>query len=113
MRLLIGLIAIFCMAMADDKAPKSANRKGPSPAPKPGIKTPGVQIPFAHLKPEAEFEIPGKPEWIFYSPAAFAPGKDTIEKIDAKTNKKGDPIPGLSQPCGGMASAFDALWAPV
>src|SRR5438552_11754066 len=79
------------------------------PVQKLGVKTPGVQIPFANLKPEAEFESTAKPEWLFFSDSAFAPGKDSIDKIDPKVNKKGDPIGGLIKPCGGMASAFESL----
>jgi streptogramin lyase len=111
MRILISLIAFLSLASADDKLPKSAH--GKTPAPKIGVKTPGVQIPFANLKAEAEFEASAQPEWIFFAGAAFAPGKDAIEKIDPKTNKKGEPIAGLMKPCGGMTSAFGSLWVPV
>jgi virginiamycin B lyase len=98
---LIALLSLSAFAAAAP-VPKKA-----------GVKTPGVQIPFANLKSEAEIEVPAKPEWVFFSGSAFTPGKDTIEKIDPKTNKKGDPITGLSKPCGGMASAFGTLWATV
>jgi virginiamycin B lyase len=98
MRIVVGLAGFLILAATP---------------PKTGVKTPGVQIPFANLKPEAEFEAPAKPEWIFFSGSAFAAGTDSIDKIDPKTNKKGDPIAGLSRPCGGMASAFDSLWAPL
>ena len=83
------------------------------PVAKLGVKTPGVQIPFANLKPEAEIEAAAHPAWIFFSGAGFAPGNDSIEKIDPKTNKKADPIVGLNKPCGGMVSAFTSLWVPV
>ena len=110
MRILISLTILISLAAADElhKAPRRTTQP-----PKLGIKTPGVQIPFANLKPEAEFEAPAKPEWLFFSGSAFAPAKDTIERIDPKTNQKADPIAGLTKPCGGMTSAFDSLWAPV
>jgi virginiamycin B lyase len=111
MRILISFIALLWLASADDKLPKSAH--GKTLAPKIGIKTPGVQIPFANLKAEAELEAPAQPEWIFFAGAAFAPAKDAIEKIDPKTNKKAEPISGLMKPCGGMTSSFGSLWAPV
>jgi virginiamycin B lyase len=113
MRLLISFAVLVCMLSADEKTPKSASRKNPPAIPKVGIKTPGVQIPFASLKAEFEFDAAGKAEFVFFSTAAFAPGKDSIEKIDPKTNKKAEPIAGLNQPCGGMASAFESLWVPV
>jgi len=108
MRIPIGFVILLSLASAAEKKTKTQDA-----APKVGVKTPGVQIPFASLKAEAEFEAPGKPDWIFFATSVYAPGKDSIEKIDPKTNKKGDPITGLSKPCGGMASAFDSLWAPL
>lgn len=112
MRILISFTALLFLTAAD-KPPVSAHGKTPANAQKLGIQTPGVQIPFASLKAEAEFQATAKPEWIFFNGAAFVPGKDAIEKIDPKTNKKAEPIAGLAKACGGMASAFGSLWAPV
>jgi virginiamycin B lyase len=112
MRIPISFALLLSLAIAADKTPKSAYGKSPA-AIKVGVKTPGVQIPFANLKPEAEFEATGNPEWIFFSAAVFAPGRDAIERIEPKTNKKGEPIAAMAKPCGGMASGFGSLWAPV
>jgi virginiamycin B lyase len=119
MRLLITFIALLSFEgsstrtlAAAEKPPKSAHGTTPATQ-KLGIQTPGVQIPFANVKPEAELEAAAKPEWLFFSGSTFTPGKEVIEKIDPKTNQKGEPIPGLAQACGGMASAFGSLWAPV
>jgi virginiamycin B lyase len=108
MRRLICLVALLSICRADDKRGKSQ-----SAAPKAGVKTPGVQIPFAKVKAEAEFDAPTKPDWVFYSTSAYTPTNDAIEKINPKTNRKTDPIAGLNKPCGGMVSAFDSLWAPL
>jgi virginiamycin B lyase len=118
MRIKVGLVAILALTSqalagpADPKPQKSAQKAQPA-APKVGVKTPGVQIPFSRLKAEAEFEAPAKPEWVFFSAAAFTPAQDAIERVDPKTNKKLDPIAGLNKPCGGMTSAFGSLWAPL
>jgi hypothetical protein len=111
MRILISFIALLSLVAAD-KPPASPRQKTP-PAQKLGIKTPGVQIPFSSLKAEAEFGAPARPQWLFFSGVAFVPGKDAIEKIDPKSNQKIEPIAGLAKSCGGMASAFGSLWAPV
>ncbi len=109
---LIGLLFLATFSRAgEDAIQAKPSHKTPASASKAGIKTPGVQIPFANLKTEAEFK-PAKPDWIFFSGSVFAPGENGIDRIDPKTNKKGDPIGGLKQPCGGMASAFSSLWAP-
>ena len=81
-------------------------------SPKQGIRTPGVQIPFASLKPEATLPTPDKPDWIFFSTTVFVPAKDHLDKIDVKTNKMADPVGGLKNPCGGMVLAFGSLWVP-
>jgi streptogramin lyase len=81
--------------------------------PKAGIKTPGIQISFASLKPEAEFAAAGKPEWLFFAEQLFYPAKDSIQRIDPKKNEPGEPIAGLAKPCGGMAAGFDSYWAPL
>ena len=80
--------------------------------PKGGIKTPGVQIPFASLKPEAE--IPAAPHWMFFADSPLLPNfeKKSVDKIDAKENKIGDFIAAINQPCGGAISAFKSLWVP-
>src|SRR5258708_6895536 len=83
MRILLSLVVFISIVLLSlaAKPPKST-------APKIGVKTPGVQIPFASLKAEAEIDAPAKPEWIFSSGSTFAPNKDGIDKIDPKTNKK-------------------------
>ena len=78
-----------------------------------GLKTPGVQIPFASLVAEAEIAAsPGNPGWLYFSGSLYVPSGDAILKVDVKTNKPADPIAGLHQPCGGMVSAFGSLWSP-
>ncbi len=88
----ILLSLALSLAQAAEKKTKTQDT-----APKVGVKTPGVQIPFASLKAEAEFEAPAKPDWVFFATSVYAPAKDSIEKIDPKTNKKGRPGHRLDQ----------------
>jgi virginiamycin B lyase len=101
------LICILTLVFATSAEPPT------TPAPKQGIRTPGIQIPFSSLKPEATFQTPDRPDWIFFSTDVFVPEKDHVDKIDVKNNKIGDPGAGLNKPCGGMVSAFESLWAPA
>jgi virginiamycin B lyase len=110
MRILTGLFLVVSITAAADKPSKNLHKAA---VPKVGIKTPGVQIPFANLKAEAEFDAPVKTDWIFFSASTYFPAAESIEKIDPKSNKKGDPIAMVSKPCGGMTSAFGSLWAPA
>ena len=99
MRILIGFVVLVSLTAA-----------GLS---KLGIRTPGVQMPASRLKADVEFETSTRPEWLFFTGSAFAPAKDGIDRIDAATNKKAEPIGGLTKVCGGMVSAFGSLWAPA
>jgi virginiamycin B lyase len=104
MRILIGFLTVVFAISAAPATP---------PAPKQGIRTPGIQIPFSSLKPEATFQTPDRPDWIFFSTDVFVPAKDHLDKIDVKTNKTSDPVAPLNKPCGGMVLAFGSLWVPV
>ena len=111
MRIPIGILTVAFAILAASAA--SQPETGTPAAPKPGIKTPGIQIPFSSLKPEATFSTPDRPDWIFFSTTLFVPAKDHLDSIDIKTNKNADPVAGLHKPCGGMASAFGSLWVPT
>jgi virginiamycin B lyase len=76
-----------------------------------GIKTPGVQIPFASLKADAE--LPLAPRWMVFSNSVLIPNKaGGLERLDAKTNKLVDPVAGPRNLCGGAATGFTSLWIP-
>jgi len=51
---------------------------------KPGVKTPGVQIPMAALKPDAVFEVPGAPDWIAVDESVWISNmpKNSVARID-------------------------------
>jgi streptogramin lyase len=84
------------------------------PPPKPGVKTPGVQIPFASLKPDYEFPVPGAPDWIAVGESIWISNqpKNSVTRIDPKTNKIADVVTGFNQPCSGLAIGFGSLWVP-
>jgi streptogramin lyase len=118
MRALIVFSLGFSMIAFGQPASKPAGgKKDPKVAapllPKGGIKSPGVQIPFASLKPEAE--LPSAPHWMFFADAPLVPNfeKKSIDKIDAKANTLGSFIAAINQPCGGAISAFKSLWVPI
>ncbi|HLK67817.1 MAG TPA: hypothetical protein VKU19_30505 [Bryobacteraceae bacterium] len=86
--------------------------KHPAVSPRIGITTPGVRIPFAGLKAEAELAM--APAWLAFTDSVIAPdlSKNTLARINARTNQPGDPITGFHKPCGGAANAFGTLWIP-
>ena len=89
-------------------------KKGAVAGPSNGIKTPGVQIPFASLKIELSFEPSAPPAWIAATDSVLIPSKDGLQRIDpkGKESKFGEPIGGLKKPCSGVVNAFTSLWVP-
>jgi virginiamycin B lyase len=81
--------------------------------PKNGLKTPGVQVPFASLKEEATLPVEG-PVKILTGDTVTVPsrGKDSLVVVDSKTNKAKDPIAGMNKPCSGIATGFTSTWIP-
>ena len=90
--------------------PKKPEKVGPLP--KLGVKTPGVQIPMASLKSEAEIVVTGTPAELLFSEQILLSNGTQILRIDPKTNKVGDPFTGFDKPCGGLVSAFESVWVP-
>jgi streptogramin lyase len=113
LRRFVSVVAVFTALLFSAAKPKNAPPVGPGK----GIKTPGIQIPFANLKAEATIPAAGKPFWVVFvgggPGSVYFPDVDKVEKVDAKTNKPVDPITGLKKPCGGMVSAFGSLWVPT
>ena len=105
MRVATG-VSLFLMAAVGSQAA--------SPKDRPGVKTPGVQIPFSALKVDMEFEAAAGLAWIAITDTVVVANaaKDGLARIDAKAKEKklADPIAGIKQPCSGAVSAFDALW---
>jgi len=115
------LLAGLPIIAEETRSPKAATPKPsakPAPkaaakveiAPKTGIKTPGIMIPYSRLKAEAE--IPGAPAWILPSDTILVPAAsgEALERIDLKANKRGEPIPGVNKPCSGAVTAFKSTW---
>ena len=87
----------------------------PAPPPKPGVKTPGVQIPIGRLTPEAVFPVPGAPDWMAIDEAVWVSNepKDAVARLDPKTNTVAATITPGKRPCSGLAAGFGSLWVPV
>jgi virginiamycin B lyase len=117
MRIAIAMYMALAIPLAAQPAAKTAGAekivKGAKlapVAPKEGIKTPGVQIPFASLKAEAE--LPVAPVWMAAADALIVPAaQGGLLKIDQRTNKPGEPVTGVAKACGGVITGFNSLWA--
>jgi virginiamycin B lyase len=119
-------IAVWTMVAVAATSLLSA--QNPAEPPKPGVKTPGVTIPIERLKPEAVFPVPGTPDWIAVtgggpgpaaSPDAEAQAvwisnkpKDSVARLDPKSNTVAATVLVGKRPCSGLASGFGSLWVP-
>ncbi len=74
-----------------------------------------VQKPMDVVKPIAVFPVPGTPDWTTATPDAVWVSnkpKNSISKLDAKTNAVTATVTVGSKPCSGIAYGFGSLWAP-
>ena len=116
---LLLLLSLFLLFQApptgQTPAPAVTPKPKPKPSPKPGVKTPDVRIPIAALKPEAVFEVPGAPDWLAIDESVWVSNypKNTVARLDPKTNKVLAMIEVGSQPCSGLAVGFGSLWVPL
>ena len=79
-----------------------------------GVKTPGVQIPIAQLKPEAVFDVPGTPDWLAIDDHMWVSNspKDTVSRLDPKNSTVVATVATGKRPCSGLAVGFGSLWVP-
>jgi virginiamycin B lyase len=106
--------ALLAVPAEHSKPAGNKGKAGAAPlAPKAGVKTPGVQIPFSSLVSEAQISVEA-PGWITPAESIFVLDKarGAVVRIDPKTNKTLDAWGGLNQPCSGSVIAFESLWVP-
>ena len=82
--------------------------------PKPGVATPGVKIPIERLQPDSVFLYAGSPDWIAIDEEVWVSNKpkDSVARLDPKTNTVLATIPVGKRPCSGLTTGFGSLWVP-
>jgi YVTN family beta-propeller protein len=72
-------------------------------------------VPIDRLKPDAVFEVPGTPDWLATGDSVWVSNKpkNTVTRLDPKSNKAAETIEVGSQPCSGLALGFGSLWVPL
>ena len=125
MRLTIAPVALSLLAAAFAAAPAAAQNQTPPPEtpkkynlrrlPKPGVTTPGVRREMSAIKPDAVFPIEGTPDWQVLTDDAVwvANGpKNTIHRLDPKTNTVAAAVTVGKRPCSGLTAGFGSIWSP-
>src|SRR4030095_6778462 len=93
---LILLLAAAALAQQQQRPPRP---------PRPGVKEPGVQRPMSTVTPIAVFPLEGTPDWQVLTEDAVwvANGpKNTIHRLDAKSNTVAATIEVGKRPCSGL-----------
>ena len=103
--LLVAPILLFSLT----QSPK------PARTPRPGVKDPGVRIAITALKPDAVFEAPGAPDWIAIDESVWVSNgpKNSVVRIDPKSNQVIGSVTVGNKPCSGLATGFGSLWVPI
>src|SRR3954451_11089595 len=114
--LALCLAASVCLVRsAEEKPATPPPQQRPARPIRPGVKGAGVQIPMSDLKPEVVFDVPGTPDWLALGDGVVYVSnkpKDSVSKLDAKTDKVLAVIPVGSKPCSGLTIGFGSLWVP-
>jgi virginiamycin B lyase len=94
---------------------KEATKKRGKRPPRPGVKEPGVRREMSALTPIAVFPAEGVPDWqVVTEDAVWVSNgpKNTLHRLDPKTNTVAAVIEVGRRPCSGLAAGFGSVWVP-
>ncbi|MEO8097016.1 MAG: hypothetical protein ABI811_04900 [Acidobacteriota bacterium] len=109
------LLAAFVIEAQEPSAPQPAAKQRAKRPPKPGILDPAVRRDMATITPIAEFPVPGTPDWqVVTADAIWVSNgpRNTIHKLDPKTNTVIAAVDVGKRPCSGLAEGFGSIWVP-
>jgi YVTN family beta-propeller protein len=113
--IVLPVMLMFAQEPAPPSAPDPVKKQRPKRMPPPGVPTPGVRRDMASIKPDAVFTTEGSPDWQVTTDDAEwvsnAP-KNTVHRMDAKTNTVTAVIEVGKRPCSGLAAGFGSVWVP-
>lgn len=111
---MISIIAILLssnIALPQDAPPA---QRPPRP-PRPGVSTPGVKRDMATITPVAVFPLEGTPDWqVITEDSVWVSNgpKNTLHRLDVRTNTVAANIEVGKRPCSGLAAGFGSIWVP-
>ena len=113
--LLLPLCLILAQNPQDPQGAPPPARKGPRGPPPPGVSTAGVKREMSAITPDAVFPIEGTPDWqVLTDDAVWVTNgpKNTVHRLDPKTNKVLAAVTVGKRPCSGLAAGFGTVWVP-
>jgi YVTN family beta-propeller protein len=99
----------------DPQGAPPASKKGGRRPPPPGVSTPGVKRDMSAITPDAVFPIEGTPDWqVLTEDAVWVTNgpRNTVHRLDPKTNKVLAAVTVGKRPCSGLAAGFGSIWVP-
>jgi virginiamycin B lyase len=108
------IVPIFAFSMMHAQTAPQQQKRPPRP-PKPGVSTPGVKREMSSIKPDAVFPIEGTPDWqVLTDDAVWVTNgpKNTVHRLDIKTNQVVAAVAVGNKPCSGLAAGFGSVWVP-
>ena len=114
----LGACMPLLLVFGQDAAnpPAAEKKERPKRPPRPGVSTPGVKRDMTTLTPAAVFPVPGTPDWqVMTDDAVWVSNgpKNTVHRLDPKTNQVVAAIEVGKRPCSGLAAGFGSVWVPV
>jgi virginiamycin B lyase len=88
----------------------------PKRPPKPGVSAPGVKREMTTITPAAVFPVAGTPDWqVVTEDAVWVSNgpKNTVHRLDVKTNQVVAAVEAGKRPCSGLAAGFGSIWVPL
>src|SRR5438552_613740 len=101
MRLIGTMLGLLLLSLSISARSLEDSPKRPV---RPGVKTPGVQRRITAVTPIAVFPVEGTPDWQVVTQDAVwvtNAAKNTVHRLDAKTNKVTASIEVGKKPCSG------------
>jgi len=122
--LIPALFLPLCFVLAQNPQTQQQDPQAAPPAPKkgggrrpppPGVSTAGVKREMSAIAPDAVFPIEGTPDWqVLTDDAVWVTNgpKNTVHRLDPKTNKVLAAVTVGTRPCSGLAAGFGTVWVP-
>jgi virginiamycin B lyase len=114
--LIVTVPVVFVFAQdSATPAPDAQKKQRAKRPPRPGVSTPGVRREMSSITPDAVFVAEGSPDWqVTTEDAEWVSNgpKNTVHRLDPKTNTVAAVIAVGNKPCSGLAAGFGSVWVP-